>query len=79
MRVIAVTLLVLLALLALVNIGAEAQVCREKDCSDIVGDYLTKVTRSTKDLKPARVEHDLLVEKHRVHRIDILRREPFSF
>lgn len=51
-----------------------AHVCRTKDCSDVVGEYLTRDNRASATTITNRF-HDDLREESRARRIEILRRE----
>lgn len=68
-RCFAVALLVLLVACAQAGI-----VCRQKDCSDVVGDYMTKDNRMGAHVINNK-EHLQYMEQSRLHRLDIQRRE----
>ena len=75
MKVLAALVALVAVLLVLVAVPAEAgHVCRNKDCSDVVGDYMVKDNRGS-SRKLTDNHHDILREEARVRRIDILRRE----
>lgn len=72
---VAAAALVVLLVLCLIAPSADAGfVCRSKDCSDVVGDFLVKDNRLSSRVITHR-EHLDHMEQSRIRRIDILRRE----
>jgi hypothetical protein len=65
------TLILAALLVAAVSAG---HVCKNKDCSDVVGEALVKDNLGTSKHFTER-HHEDWTEEHRVRRIDILRRE----
>lgn len=75
MSYIARIVVAVLAVLCLLSLAAEAgHVCRSRDCSDIVGDFLVKDNRMSSKIITHR-EHLDSQEQSRIRRLEILRRE----
>jgi hypothetical protein len=74
---ISIAVVLLLVLSVLPGIADAGHVCRNKDCSDIVGEYLVKDNRGS-SRRLVDNHHEVMREEARKRRIDILRREKAS-